>query len=140
MPAGSIAADHEAKRVVALVGLEPRLDAGLQARGVAVGAIEDAAIMEGDRLTLRVLLDVGDQGVRSGASQARPNRAKIVQLVHASSCVLLRLFPAGRGQSTTKHTYVVPSSLIAIDDNAPLAAAAKQLDNKLEALMTLAPG
>ena len=32
-------------------------------------------------------------------------------------------------------TYVVPSSLIAIDDNPPLLAAAKRLDDKLEALM-----
>jgi len=34
-----------------------------------------------------------------------------------------------------KLTYVVPSSLIAIDDNPPLLAAAKRLDDKLEALM-----
>jgi uncharacterized protein (DUF302 family) len=32
-------------------------------------------------------------------------------------------------------TYVVPSSLMAIDDNAPLLAAAKRLDDKLEALL-----
>ncbi len=37
-------------------------------------------------------------------------------------------------------TYVVPSSLIAIDDNAPLLAAAKRLDDKLEALMVSALG
>lgn len=37
-------------------------------------------------------------------------------------------------------TYVVPSSLIAIDDNAPLLAAAKRLDDKLEALMISALG
>lgn len=32
-------------------------------------------------------------------------------------------------------TYVVPSSLIAIDDNPPLLAAAKRLDDKFEVLM-----
>jgi uncharacterized protein (DUF302 family) len=37
-------------------------------------------------------------------------------------------------------TYVVPSSLIAIDDNAPLLAAARRLDDKLEALMVSALG
>jgi uncharacterized protein (DUF302 family) len=37
-------------------------------------------------------------------------------------------------------TYVAPSSLIAIDDNAPLLAAAKRLDDKLEALMVSALG
>jgi hypothetical protein len=37
-------------------------------------------------------------------------------------------------------TYVVPSSLIAIDDNASLLAAAKRLDDKLEALMVSALG
>jgi len=35
-------------------------------------------------------------------------------------------------------TYVKPSSLIAIDDNLPLLAAAKQLDEKLDALMASA--
>jgi uncharacterized protein (DUF302 family) len=37
-------------------------------------------------------------------------------------------------------TYVVPSSMIAIDDNPPLSAAAKHLDDKLEALMASALG
>jgi hypothetical protein len=37
-------------------------------------------------------------------------------------------------------TYIVPSSLIAIGDNAPLLAAAKRLDDKLEALMVSALG
>jgi uncharacterized protein (DUF302 family) len=37
-------------------------------------------------------------------------------------------------------TYVVPSSLMAIDDNASLLAAAKRLDDKLEALMVSALG
>jgi len=37
-------------------------------------------------------------------------------------------------------TYVVPSSLIAIDDNASLLAAANRLDDKLEALMVSALG
>jgi uncharacterized protein (DUF302 family) len=35
-------------------------------------------------------------------------------------------------------TYVVPSSLIAIDDNPPLVAAARRLDDKLETLMASA--
>jgi uncharacterized protein (DUF302 family) len=37
-------------------------------------------------------------------------------------------------------TYVIPSSLIAIDDNPPLLAAARWLDDKLEALMVSALG
>jgi uncharacterized protein (DUF302 family) len=37
-------------------------------------------------------------------------------------------------------TYVVPSSLIAIDDNPPLLTAAKRLDDKLEALVVSALG
>jgi uncharacterized protein (DUF302 family) len=51
--------------------------------------------------------------------------------------LLFTELPHGNGCSIT---YVIPSSLIAIDDNAPLAAAAKRLDNKLEALMASVPG
>jgi hypothetical protein len=45
--------------------------------------------------------------------------------------------PNGEGSAIT---YVVPSSLIAIDDNPSLLAAAKRLDEKLEALMVSALG
>ena len=51
--------------------------------------------------------------------------------------LLFTELPHGKGCSIT---YVIPSSLIAIDDNAPLAAAAKRLDSKLEALMAFVPG
>jgi hypothetical protein len=45
--------------------------------------------------------------------------------------------PDGEGCAIT---YVIPSSLIAIDDNPPLLAAARRLDDKLEALMASALG
>jgi uncharacterized protein (DUF302 family) len=45
--------------------------------------------------------------------------------------------PDGKGCEVT---YVVPSSLIAIGDNPPLLAAARRLDDKLEALMASALG
>jgi uncharacterized protein (DUF302 family) len=46
--------------------------------------------------------------------------------------LLFTELPDGKGCAIT---YVVPSSLMTIDDNVPLAAAADRLDRKLEALM-----
>jgi len=49
--------------------------------------------------------------------------------------LLFTELPDGEGCAIT---YVLPSSLIAIDNNAPLAAAAERLDRKLEALFVSA--
>lgn len=50
------------------------------------------------------------------------------------------LFTENAGGEGCTITYVVPSSLIAIDDNPPLLTAARRLDDKLEALMASALG
>jgi uncharacterized protein (DUF302 family) len=50
------------------------------------------------------------------------------------------LFTEDAGSEGCTITYVVPSSLIAIDDNPPLLTAARRLDDKLEALMASALG
>lgn len=48
-------------RVVALVGLEPRVDVGRQAGAIAIAPIENLVLEQDDRLELPVFYDVGDQ-------------------------------------------------------------------------------
>jgi hypothetical protein len=62
MSSPQIERDDIGERVVAAVRHECRLDAGLDARTVAVAAVEDLVLVQHDRLAHPVRADVLDQG------------------------------------------------------------------------------
>ena len=73
---------HERDRVRAGEVAEDRLDSGFDAGSIAVSAVEHEAFMHGNRLALAVRDDVGLQGLKFGAGQARKQGAERMQLKH----------------------------------------------------------
>ena len=63
-----VKAEHKTQRVVAIIGLEPRLNVGRFAGPEAVTAVEDSPVeVQPDGLAQVVLADVGNEGFKFGA-------------------------------------------------------------------------